>query len=109
VPVKHAVRLASGAKMTTVDLIRHLPHFLGIDGGSYYYFYSGIAAAAGTLSLLGGIATYWSNKKCAVDGCRHPGKMQAGPWRVCPGHHPHGQATPEKLRQWADAQAASEG
>lgn len=104
-PVKHPVRLATGAKMSVVELIGYLSHVLGIDGGSFYNFYSGFAAAVGTLSILGGIATYWSNKRCAVDGCRHPAKMQAGPWRVCPGHHPHGPATPEKLRQWAEAQS----
>lgn len=95
--------------MTTVEWIRDLPHILGTDGGSYYYFYSGIAAALGTLSVVGGLATYWSNKRCAVDGCRHSAKMQAGPWRVCAGHHPHGPATPEKLRQWAEAESESDG
>lgn len=88
--------------MAFVEWMRELAHVLGVDGGSYYHFYSGFAAAVGSLSILGGIWTYWLHKRCGVEGCRHLGKMQAGPWTVCPGHHPDGPPTPEKLKKLAD-------
>lgn len=86
-------------------------HALGLDGGAFYNFYSGFGQAVGSITLLGGIFTFWRHKRCHVTGCHRLGRMKVydSEWTVCPKHHPSGEATPEKIDQHHRARLADHG
>jgi len=86
-----------------------IEHALGTDGGAFYHFYSGFGAAVGSITLLGGLLTFLTQRICQVDGCRGRGKMKVGEWTVCAGHHPDGAPTPEKIKQKYDELQARKG
>lgn len=77
----------------------NLGHFFGIDGGGFYNFYSGFAQAIGSITLLGGLGTFWLHKVCHVHNCHRLGRMkiEGSEWTVCHKHHPAGPATVDKI------------
>lgn len=89
-----------------------LNHALGTDGGAFYRFYSGFGTAIGSITLLGGLATFFQTRRCQVDGCTAVGKrtVPGTDWKVCPGHHPDGPLTQEKIeRHMRDRRERQEG
>ena len=87
-----SVTIAQANVLAADDLV-------GTDGGPFYYFYSGFGAALSSITIFGGLLTFWRHEKCQVEGCHQPGKVEIDGWTVCPGHHPDGPLTQENLRR----------
>jgi hypothetical protein len=94
--MEHPSSVVRRAKMLPVDWIAHL---FGTDGGPFYYFYSGFGAALSSVTIFGGLLTFWRHEKCQVEGCHQRGKVEVNGWTVCPGHHPDGPLTQENLER----------
>ena len=78
-----------------------MSHFFGIDGASWYNFYSGVF---GVLIFGGGLLwNGWVNARrhnCHVRSCWRLGRFPAGEYQVCrrhlPGPHPDARTVSER-------------
>lgn len=82
-----------------MNLGHELAHLLGLDGGEWYAFWSGLGADIGGLAIVGTALGLYRKHNCHVHRCWRIAKQPVAgtSWIVCHKHHPDGKPTLDQL------------